>query len=168
MKAFATKKSRRYCFKAHPVRVKVKEKFVSLSSLPSFGVIKPNGSFTLHGTGTGIGTDKQWVSLLCYVMYTLHSDRDRDREPLLPPANEVWGKVIFSVACVKNSVHIGGLPQCMLGYHPLPPTPPEQTPPPGPGTPLPAQYMLGDTVNKRAVCILLECNLVFYCALSMP
>ena len=26
----------------------------------------------------------------------------------LPPANEVWGKVIFSVACVKNSVHSGG------------------------------------------------------------
>ena len=24
---------------------------------------------------------------------------------LLPPANEVWGKVIFSEACVKNSVH---------------------------------------------------------------
>ena len=27
--------------------------------------------------------------------------------PLLPPANEVWGKVIFSEACVKNSVHGG-------------------------------------------------------------
>ena len=26
---------------------------------------------------------------------------------LLPPANEVWGKVIFLVACVKNSVHGG-------------------------------------------------------------
>ena len=26
---------------------------------------------------------------------------------LLPPANEVWGKVIFSEACVKNSVHRG-------------------------------------------------------------
>ena len=24
---------------------------------------------------------------------------------LLPPANEVWGKVIFSQACVKNSLH---------------------------------------------------------------
>ena len=24
------------------------------------------------------------------------------------PANEVWGKVIFSEACVKNSVHGGG------------------------------------------------------------
>ena len=30
-------------------------------------------------------------------------------EILLPPANEVWGKVIFSQACVKNSVHRGGL-----------------------------------------------------------
>ena len=26
----------------------------------------------------------------------------------LPPTNEVWGKVIFSQACVKNSVHGGG------------------------------------------------------------
>ena len=26
----------------------------------------------------------------------------------LPPANEVWGKVIFSQAGVKNSVHGGG------------------------------------------------------------
>ena len=30
---------------------------------------------------------------------------------LLPPANEVWGKVIFSQACVKNSVHREG---CLL------------------------------------------------------
>ena len=29
-------------------------------------------------------------------------------KPFLPPANEVWGKVIFSEACVKNSVHGGG------------------------------------------------------------
>ena len=41
-----------------------------------------------------------------------------------------WGKVIFSEACVKNSVHIR------------------------------EQCMLGDTGNKRAVCILLECILV--------
>ena len=27
---------------------------------------------------------------------------------MLPPANEVRGKVIFSEACVKNSVHRGG------------------------------------------------------------
>ena len=29
------------------------------------------------------------------------------RPAQLPPANEVWGKVIFSQACVKNSVHRG-------------------------------------------------------------
>ena len=45
----------------------------------------------------------------------------------LPPANEVWGKVIVSVACVKNSVHGGGVCLCMLGYH----TPPEADTPPG-------------------------------------
>ena len=30
------------------------------------------------------------------------------RVEYLPPANEAWGKVIFSQACVKNSVHRGG------------------------------------------------------------
>ena len=65
----------------------------------------------------------------------------------LPPANEVWGKVIFSEGCVKNSVCRGGLPQCMLGYHtpwsrhppgagtPLAADPPAADPPPGAGTP---------------------------------
>ena len=49
-----------------------------------------------------------------------------------------WGKVIFSVACVKNSVHReGGLPSCMLGYKPPGADPlgadtsQEQTHPPG-------------------------------------
>ena len=67
-------------------------------------------------------------------------------------ANEVWGNLIFSEACVKNSVHKAGLPQCMLGYHspeqatpgtrhpsrsrhpPRTWNPPEQALP-GPGTP---------------------------------
>ena len=35
---------------------------------------------------------------------------------LLLPVNEVWGKVIFSQACVKNSVHRGGgIPVCIAG-----------------------------------------------------
>ena len=38
-------------------------------------------------------------------------------------------------------------------------------PPPGKADP-PVQCMLGDTVNKRAVCILLECNLVYLFTLS--
>ena len=90
----------------------------------------------------------------------------------LPPANEVWGKVIFSVACVKNFVH-GGV--CLSAYWdttttPTTPTAMDQALP-GADTPWdqahspgtrypPAQCMLGDTVNKRTVCILLECNLV--------
>ena len=41
---------------------------------------------------------------------------------LLPPANEVWSKVIFLHLFVI--LFTGGLPQCMLGCHP-----------PGPGTP---------------------------------
>ena len=113
---------------------------------------------------------------------------------LLPPANEVWGKVIFSEACAKNSVHGGAT---WAGTHPgtrytFPPGP--GTPPlVGPGTPPgtryipqdqvhsldqvhpptryipqeqvhpPEQYMLGDTGNKQAVRILLECILVTDC-----
>ena len=100
----------------------------------------------------------------------------------LPPANEVWGKVKFAAACVKNSVHRGGTssgtPQAGTPNPPgqVPPglIPPGQVPPwactppqvhPRAGTP-PGQvhpqdqYMLGDMGNKRAVRILLECILV--------
>ena len=65
---------------------------------------------------------------------------------VLPPANEVWGKVLFSELCVKNSVHGGGgVPgQVPPGtrYTPgtrHPPrtryTPWDQVHPPGPGIP---------------------------------
>ena len=58
---------------------------------------------------------------------------------------------IFAPVC--HSVHRGGLPQCILGY--------QYTPPTGADTPpTSAQCMLGDTGNKRAVRILLECHLV--------
>ena len=46
----------------------------------------------------------------------------------LPPGNEVWGKVIFSVACVKNSVHRGGSASVHAGIPP-PPGPPGSRPP---------------------------------------
>ena len=71
-----------------------------------------NGLFTLHGTGNGTGNGQWWVSILLYVLYTPHSDR----EPLLSPANEVWGKVIFLHLFVILFTG-GGLPQCMLAYH---------------------------------------------------
>ena len=101
----------------------------------------------------------------------------------LPPAKEVWGKVIFLDANVKNSVHRG---VCLSACWDT--TPPREQVPPGPGTPgpgtprpgtpqtmhppdqispgpgtTPAQSMLGDTVNEQAVRILLECNLVPSC-----
>ena len=145
---------------------------------------------------------------------------------LLPPANEVWGKVIFLVACVKNSVHRGeylgrythpgryplgryipplarhtplssvcqefcsqgGVPgqvhpprqvppwqvhPRLARYTPWPDTPPDRYPqagtphrgryaqPTSPPTPLSQEKcMLGDTGNKRAGHILLECILV--------
>ena len=76
-----------------------------------------------------------------------------------------WGKVIFSQARVI--LFTGGLPQCMLGYQTLPDQtpldqaqPPPDQAPPGSRHP-PMQCMLEDTVNERAVRILLECNLVF-------
>ena len=80
----------------------------------------------------------------------------------IPPANEVWGKVIFSVAFVKNFVHRGGLPHCMLGYPQEADTPPPSRHPPAADTPQsrpPAQCKLGDTGNKRAVRNLLECRI---------
>ena len=45
----------------------------------------------------------------------------------LPSVNEVWGKVIFSVACVKNSVHRGRVPGRV---HPLAGTPLQAGTPP--------------------------------------
>ena len=70
-------------------------------------------------------TSQQLVSLIVLMSHAYF-------EKFLPSANEVWAKVIFSVACVKNSVHRwGGLPQCMLGYHPPSRLPRADTPSPG-------------------------------------
>ena len=52
-----------------------------------------------------------------------------------------------------------GTPWDQAGIVPGPGTSPGLGTPPGQGTP-PEQSMLGDMVNERAVCILLECNLV--------
>ena len=67
-----------------------------------------------------------------------------------------FGKVMFLHLSVSHSVHKGGDSASMhAGIADTPfreQTPQEQTPPP--------QCMLGDTGNKRAVRILLECILV--------
>ena len=55
------------------------------------------------------------------------------QDKFLPPANEVWGKVIFlHLSVILFTVGEGGLPQGMLGFAP----PPEQTPHPGSRHPL--------------------------------
>ena len=64
----------------------------------------------------------------------------------LPPAKEVWSKVIFLHLSFCSQGE--GLPHCMLGKHPPGTThPPEQTPP-GTRHPPFAQCMLGDTVKQ--------------------
>ena len=101
---------------------------------------------------------------------------------LLPPATKLGQGNIFTGIC--DSVHRGVLPQCMLGFqpppqdqagtplrpgrHPLPGTRPgrhppgtRQAPPRDQAAHPPDQSILGDTVNERAVCILLKCNLVY-------
>ena len=95
---------------------------------------------------------------------------------LLPPANEICEGYVFTRVC--HSVHWGGVSASVhAGIPPAANTPPgadtprantptprrrhppsKHPPPPGADT-SPVQCMLGDTVNKRAVCILLECNL---------
>ena len=78
----------------------------------------------------------------------------------LPPATKLGQGYVFTGVC--DSVNGGGcLPQRMLGYPPGSRHPPTADTPPGADTPTPAQSMLGDTVNARAVHILLECNLVY-------
>ena len=42
---------------------------------------------------------------------------------LLPPVNEFWGKVIFSEACVRNSVHTAGRGGSAAVHARIPPLP---------------------------------------------
>ena len=86
---------------------------------------------------------------------------------LLPPANEVWGKVIFLHLFVI--LFTGG--EYLGRYNPWDQVPPQDqvhslptqtrnTPtPPGPAT-HPSAHILEDKVNARAVHTLLKCNLV--------
>ena len=81
-------------------------------------------------------------------------------EKIFTSTNKAWGKVLFSE--VSRVLFTGGV--CLSACSdttPLWSRPPRtRHHPHGPGTTTPVQCMLGDTVNKRAVCILLECNLV--------
>ena len=100
-----------------------------------------------------------------YILFPEHCTACCIQEVYYRPQTK-FAKVMFLHVSVSHSVHRGGLPQCMLGYHPPRTRPPPQSRhpqsrPPQEQTP-PAQCILGDTVNKRTVCILLKCNLVIY------
>ena len=125
--------------------------------------------FPLHSTSRDTGQVERmldflpahpqlWVATVGYYFLLLKMERTMKH-------------LIFMFLHLSVIMLRGGLPHCMLGYtllgpDPLPPRtrgrhprtkgrhphPPEQTPPP--------DCILGDTGNKRAVRILLECNLV--------
>ena len=70
--------------------------------------------------------------------------------PLLPSATKLRRLCFYTCLSFCSQ---GGLPQCMLGYHP-PSRPPRTRPPPGPDTPPSRRLLL------RTVRILLKCILV--------
>ena len=99
------------------------------------------------------------------------------KKVLLPPIKKVCDGYVFTGVCPQGwglcpggqefcpqggstSVH-AGIPHHPGKAHPLARTPPlAMRPPLTRRVPLAKRPMLRDTVNKRAVCILLECNLV--------
>ena len=55
------------------------------SSPPCIRFLMAQTHCTGPGPGAGQGTrQEQCVSVLCYVLYTLHMDRNRNMEPLFP------------------------------------------------------------------------------------
>ena len=69
-----------------------------------------------------------------------------------PPPQRSWGKVIFSEACVKNSVHRGVVSQHALQAAPWAGTPPPgRFTPPGKYTPLGQVHPLGGRYIPRQV-----------------
>ena len=99
-----------------------------------------------------IGQPKRLSLLVMPIIYT---------NTYLPPANEVCEGYVFTSVCPQEgsaSVHAGIADPPGTRHTPLEQTPPQSRHPlarhPS------AQYMLGDTANKWAVRILLECVLV--------
>ena len=57
---------------------------------------------------TSLITELSQLTLTLAFKWAFTLNEGECESEFLPPANEVWGKVIFSQACVKNSVHKGG------------------------------------------------------------
>ena len=82
--------------------------FASRLLHPFESVNGPNGLFTLHGTGNGTGNEKRWVSILHYVLYTLHRDRVRTANHcfLLCPSHSL-SRSRSSAVCISHYVGTG-------------------------------------------------------------
>ena len=107
--------------------------------MPFWHCIPPNNIYSLISGHT---------SVIAFLMFSVSY--------LLPPAMKLGQGYIFTGVC--DSVHGGGAGVCLSACWDT--TPPLAADPSDKADP-PAQCMLGVTVNKRAVCILLECNSCF-------
>ena len=126
--------------------------FIALSAAQSSAQTRIHSAILIIDTSNNASYNQvHWLVRTPYLSIKASNDCvSLGFQPLVTARKRSLGQGnIFTPVC--HSVHRGGLPQCMLGYHH----------PPGPGahTP-PEQSMLGDTVNARAVRILLECYLV--------
>ena len=105
----------------HPLGLNQKiHKRIVIASIPSNSFIS-----MIYQIFDEISMSDMLTGLTTYIQWPLLTTN-------LPPANEVWGKVIFSVACVKNSVHRWGT----WAGTPLGRYMPQAGTPPWAGTPL--------------------------------
>ena len=120
-------------------------------------------SMHMHGMGACMAGRHAWQGA-CMAGETaiaaggVHPTEMHSCSKLLLPANEVWGKVIFSQVCVKNSVHRGGVsaPRGVPGWG--------VSAPGGSALGGGARWRPSQRLLLRAVRILLECILVYtYC-----
>ena len=117
----------------------------------------------VYMTGKRVLTIRQWDIMSCDVVVNFITACKRSLEQgnifssmCQEFCSQGWG-VCLSACWDTTPPHGPGTPQTR---HPTGPGTPQSRHPPDQAPP--AQCMLGDTVNKRVVCILLECNLVFY------
>ena len=120
-----------------------------LECCESFTMVACNGLFTLTKTDSGTVSDSDSKPNGHIVNISHCTDSDSDQYCLFLHRTGIFVCKGYVFTPVCHSVHRGGSASVHAGIHILPP-----------GRHPPAQCMLGDTGNKRAVRILLECNLV--------
>ena len=127
---------------------------INFLSKPNYTMLEGMSFLTKQFPGEAGGSARQITYKLINLIQV-----DSSSKNIITVRKRNCGKIMFSQACVKNSVHRGvytRVPpaQCMLGYIPLADTSladtPPQTDPPPPRQPL-----------QRTLRILLECILLF-------